>query len=114
MRSNRSVAVRCQAGGAPASVTSPGSPPQSSSTIAVAASTASGISAGIDAALEALAGVGDDLVAAAGQRDADRIEQRALDEDRGGGLVAAGGLAADDAGHRLHAGGIGDRAVLRR
>ena len=46
MRSKRSVAVRCQAGGAPASVTSPGSPPHSSSTIAVAASTASGISAG--------------------------------------------------------------------
>ena len=67
---------------------------------------------GIDAALEALARVGDDLVASAGQRDADRIEQRALDEDRGGGFVAAGRFAADHAGHRLHAGGIGDGAVL--
>ena len=50
----------------------------------------------------------------AGERDADRIEQRAFDEDRRGGFVAAGGLAADHAGHRLHAGRIGDRAILRR
>ena len=37
---------------------------------------------GIEAALEPLAGVGDDLVPPAGQRDADRVEQRAFDEDR--------------------------------
>ena len=106
------VASRCQAGSAPAAVT-------------VARLAAAQFQdhrggrldrirhqRGIDAALEPLARVGDDLVPPAGQRDADRIEQRAFDEHGGGGFVAAGRLAADHAGDRLHAGGVADRAVL--
>ena len=46
MRAKRIVASRCQAGSAPAAVTVPGSPPHSSRISAVAASIASGISAG--------------------------------------------------------------------
>ena len=51
-------------------------------------------------------------MAAPGQRDAHRIEQCAFDEDRAGRLIASGGLAADHARDRLHAGLIADRAVL--
>ena len=82
MRSKRRVASRCQAGSrAGARPPRPARRRRVRGSSRVAASTASGISAGIDAALEPLARVGDDLMAAAGQRDADRIEQRALDED---------------------------------
>ena len=45
-RANRSVAVRCQAGSAPAATTSLGSPPHRSITICVAASSASGSNEG--------------------------------------------------------------------
>ena len=68
----------------------------------------------VDAALEALAGIGAHVVAAAGARDAHGIEQRAFDEALGGVLVAAGVLAADDAAERLGPRGIGDDAVLIR
>ena len=98
----------------PASVTAPGSPPHSSRIIAVAASIASGISAGSMPRSKRWRASETIWCRRAGQRDADRIEQRAFDEDGRGGFVAAGGLAADHAGHRLHAGRIGDRAVLRR
>ena len=112
MRSKRSVAVRCQAGwraglGDRARLAAAQFQDHRGGGLHRV-----GHQRGIDAALEALARVGDDLVAAAGERDADRIEQRALDEHRGRGFVAAGRLAADHAGHRLHAGGVGDGAVL--
>ena len=94
--------------------TSPGSPPHSSRIIARRRFHRIRHQRRIDAALEALARVGDHLVPPPGQRHTHRIEQRAFDEHGGGGLVAAGRLAADHAGHRLHAGGIGNGAILRR
>ena len=112
MRSKRSVAVRCQAGGAPASVTSPGSPPHSSSTIAVAASTASGISAG--SMPRSNRWRASETIWWRRPVSATRIgsnSAHSMNTD-GGGFVAAGRLAAHHAGHRLHAGGIGDGAIL--
>jgi len=67
---------------------------------------------GVDAALETLARVRRDLVAAPGHGDMDGVEQGAFDEHLGGGLVASGGLAADHAGEGLHAGSVGDDAIL--
>ena len=112
MRSNRSVAVRCHTGGVPASVTSPGSPPHSSRTIAVAASTASGISAG--SMPRSKRWRASETMSWRRPVSATRIgiEQRALDEHRRRGCVAARCLTADHAGHRLHAGRIRDRAIL--
>ena len=64
----------------------------------------------IDAALEAIARVGVDAELAAGLRDVERLPQRRLDQHVGGVLVAAGGLAAHDAGERLDAVVVGDHA----
>ena len=49
---------------------------------------------------------------AAGQSDADGIEQGAFNEDGGGGFVAARRLPADNAGDGLHPGGVADGAVF--
>ena len=64
----------------------------------------------IDAALEAVARVGVDAELAPGLRDVERLPQRRLDQHVGGGLVAARGLAAHDAGERLDAVVVGDHA----
>ena len=66
----------------------------------------------IDAAFEALARIGADVVAAARAGDAHRVEDRAFDEALGRRLVAAGWLAADDAAQRFRPGSVGDDAVL--
>ena len=94
--------------------TAPGSPPHSSRIIAVAASTASGISAG-------------SMPRSKRWRASETIWcRRPVSATRTGSnsahstntaVVASSqpvGLAADHAGHRLHAGGVGDDAVLRR
>ena len=107
------LALRCQAGSAPADTTSLASPPHSSWISRVAASIAARQQRRVDAALEALAGVGDDAVPPPGQRHAHRVEQRAFDEHAGGRLGAAGRLAAHHAGQRLHAGRVGDHAIRR-
>ena len=64
----------------------------------------------IDAALEAIARVGVDAELAPGLRDVERLPQRRFDQHVGGGLVAARGLAAHDAGERLDAAVVGDHA----
>ena len=64
----------------------------------------------IDAALEAVARVGIDAELAPGLRDVELVPQRRLDQHVGGGLRAAGGLAAHDAGQRLDGLFIGDDA----
>ena len=112
MRSKRSVAVRCQAGGAPASVTSPGSPPHSSSTIAVAASTASGISAG--SMPRSKRWRASETIWWRRPVSATRIGSNSAHSMKTEVVVSSQpvGFAADHAGHRLHAGGIGDGAVL--
>ena len=68
----------------------------------------------IDAAGEAVLGVGDRCQVAAGLGGADRIEPGALDEDLGGGLRAAGGLAAHHAAQADGARAVGDDAHLGR
>ncbi len=67
----------------------------------------------VDAAFEPLPRVGSQAEAAAGEGDAHRIEQGALEEDSACGGIRTGGLAAHDAGKRLHPFGIGDGAVFR-
>ena len=62
----------------------------------------------IDAALEAVAGVRDDAEAPAGAGDGARVPERRFDQHIGGGLVAARGLPAHDAGDRLDAVVVGD------
>ena len=64
----------------------------------------------IDAALEAVAGVGIDVQRAARAGDVERVPEGALDQDVGRVLVTAGGGAADDARERLHAVVVGDDA----
>ena len=64
----------------------------------------------IDAALEAVAGVGIDAELAPGAGDVDRIPQRRFDEHIGGRRGAPGRLAAHDAGERFHAVFVGDDA----
>ena len=64
----------------------------------------------IDAALEAVAGVGIDAELAAGLRDVDLVPQRQFDQHIGGGFRAAGCFAAHDAGERLDALVVGDDA----
>ena len=56
----------------------------------------------IDAALEAVAGVGIDTKPAAGLRDVDLVPQRRFDEHVGRRFRAAGFLTAHDAGQRFH------------
>ena len=58
---------------------------------------------GVDAALEAVAGVGVDAEPAAGLGDVERVPERGFDEHVGGVLVAAGMLAAHDAGDGFNA-----------
>ncbi len=58
---------------------------------------------GIDAALEAIAGVRIDAELAAGLGDVDLVPQRRFDQHVGGVFIAAGGLAAHDAGERFDA-----------
>ena len=67
---------------------------------------------GVEAALEAVAGVGDDAEPAPGRRRADRVEQRDLEEDVGGLLGAARELAAHDAANALDALVVGDHGHL--
>ena len=62
----------------------------------------------IDAALEAIARVGDDAELAAGLRDVGRVPQRAFDQHVARVLVAARMLAAHDAGDRFDAVVVGD------
>ena len=64
----------------------------------------------IDAALEAVAGIGIDAELAAGLGNVDRIPQRRLDEHVGGRGRAAGFFAAHDPGQRFHAVRVGDDA----
>src|SRR5262249_20666150 len=66
----------------------------------------------IDAALEAVARVADDLEPAARRGGADRIEQRRFDENLRCRLGAAGRLASDDAAEALHAVLVRDRGDL--
>ena len=98
----------------PATTTSDGVPPQSSSTICVASSSPGSMKFRIDAALEAVARIGVDAERAAGVGDVERLPQRQFDQHVGGGLVAAGLLAAHDAGDRFHAVVVGDHAHVRR
>ena len=65
----------------------------------------------VDAALEAVAGVGVDPQAPAGAGGADRVEVGRLDEDVGGRLGAAGAQAAHDAADRLGAVGVADQRL---
>ena len=51
-------------------------------------------------------------MAPAGERDADGVEQRGLDEHLGGVLVTACGLATHDAGEGLHPGGVRDDTII--
>ena len=68
----------------------------------------------IDAALEAVARIGDDAERAAGAGDVQRLPQRRFDQHIGGVLVAAGMFAAHDAGDRIRRRClIGDDAHLR-
>ena len=64
----------------------------------------------IDAALEAVARIRIDAELAAGLRDVDLVPQRQFDQHVGGVLVAAGGLAAHDAGEQFDAVIVGDDA----
>ena len=66
----------------------------------------------IDAAGEAVLGVGDDAGLAAGLGGADRVEPGALDEHLGGLLGAAGGLAAHHPAQADRARAVGDDAHL--
>ena len=63
---------------------------------------------GIDAALEAIARIGDDAELASGLGDVGRVPQRALDQHVAGVLVAARMLAAHHAGDQLDAVVVGD------
>ena len=63
---------------------------------------------GIDAALEAVARVGDDAEPAAGLGDIGGIPQRAFDQNVPGGLIAARVLAAHDSGDQFDAVRVGD------
>ena len=67
----------------------------------------------IEAALEAVARVADDVEPPAGGGGAHRVEQRRLDKHLGRRLGAAGRLAADHAAEALHAAVVGDRGHLR-
>ena len=67
----------------------------------------------IDAALEAIARIRIDAELAAGLRDVDLVPQRRFDQHVGGVLVAAGGLAAHDAGERFDAVIVRDHADRR-
>ncbi len=71
---------------------------------------------GIDAALEAIARVAEDAELAAGPRDVVRVPKRALDQHVARILVAAGMLAAHDAGDRFDASVVGDddHALIER
>jgi hypothetical protein len=68
----------------------------------------------IDAALETVAGIGDDAEAAAGLGDVHRIPQRRFDQHIGGVFIAAGMLAAHDAADRFDAVVVGDDDIARR
>ena len=65
---------------------------------------------GIDPAFEAVARIRNNAELAAGLRDVQRLPQRGFDQHVGGRLRAARGLAAHDAGERLHALLVGDHA----
>ena len=79
-----------------------------SSTSSVASSQPGSAEVGIDAALEAIAGVRHDAELAAGLGDVGRVPQRALDQHVAGRLVAARMLAAHDAGDQFDAACVGD------
>ena len=79
--------------------------------MAVASSMPTGREGRVDAALEAVAGVGVDAQAPAGAGGADRVEVGGLDEDVGGRLGAAGAQAAHDAADRLGAVGVADQGL---
>ena len=64
----------------------------------------------IDAALEAIARIRIDAELAAGLGNIDLVPQRRFDQDISGLFVAAGALAAHNAGHRLHAMIVRDHA----
>ena len=66
----------------------------------------------IDAAFEAVAGIGDDAEAAAGFGDVHRIPEGGFDQHVDGVLVAAGMFAAHDAADRFDAVFIGDDDVV--
>ncbi len=67
----------------------------------------------VDAALEAVAGLAVEAVAAARSADAARGEVRALDEHAGGGVADLAPLAAHDARERDGALGVGDDEIVR-
>ena len=110
----RSGSCGARRGTAPATSTSEGSPPQRSRIIRVASSMPERGEGRVDAALEAVAGVGVDPQPAAGAGGADRIELGGLDEDVGGRLGAAGAQAAHDAADRLGAVGVADERSRSR
>src|SRR5690606_30704246 len=56
----------------------------------------------IDAALEAVAGIGMNAERAAGLGDVERVPERALDQHIDGRVGTAGRLAAHDAAERFH------------
>ena len=80
--------------GSPATISRDGSPPQRSMIEVRRQFRAGHAEIGIDAALEAIARVGDDAELAAGLRDVQGVPQRALDQHVARVLVAAGMLAA--------------------
>jgi hypothetical protein len=69
---------------------------------------------GVNAALEAVAGVGGDAQRAAGGGDAERVPEGGFDQDVHRGVGDTGGLAAHDAGEGLRAGVVGDDHVPGR
>jgi hypothetical protein len=84
-------------GGSPVTVISDGSPPHRSRIRGRQLQAGDHGMAGVDPAREPVLGVGGDAELAAGLGRADRIEPGAFDEDVGGLVRAAGGLAAHDA-----------------
>ena len=102
--------MRSGASALPATVIADGSPPQRSSDHAGRELEPGQHEVGVDAALEAVAGVRIDPELAAGLRDVDLVPQRRLDQHVGGGLRATARLAAHDARERLDAVLVGDHA----
>ncbi len=94
--------------GSPAMIIREGSPPQRSHHKVGRQIAAGNAERRIDAALEAIAGVGDDAEFAACLGDVRRIPERALNQHVDRAFVATGMLAAHDAGDRFNAVAVGD------
>ena len=100
-------------GTSPATVISLGVPPQRSITIRVASSSPGTMNAGSTPRSKRWRASESIAEPAAGAGDVERLPQRRFDQHVGRGLVAAGRLAAHDAGDRFDAGLVGDDADVR-